>query len=187
LGIGKLLERHLQGDGPYIDNKMHSAPIQVPGNDGEFIIQTFTYSSKDRSSFENPTFLATMAGAPEPSVTIAAYGYMADLAQKAIYQLAYEHEIFAELVVPTRCSPFEVDAILDSARRTKRLLTLEEGTLTLGWGAEVAARAAESSGGGLQATRRLAAPDLPIPASRTLEAAVLPGVVEIVGSVREMI
>jgi pyruvate/2-oxoglutarate/acetoin dehydrogenase E1 component len=188
---GKLLEDAiLKGDGPvlFVENKLqYLLPIQVPGNDGEYVIQAFPSSPKERPSFETPTFIITVAGAPEPSVTIATYGYMASLAQKAVYELAYEHEIFTELVVPTRCSPFEVDGILDSARRTKRLLTLEEGTLALGWGAEVAARAVESLGGDLESARRLAALDLPIPASGTLEAAVLPGVREIVGSVREMV
>jgi pyruvate/2-oxoglutarate/acetoin dehydrogenase E1 component len=54
-------------------------------------------------------------------------------------------------------------------------LTVEEGTRSLGWGAEVIASALEAHGPGLSAGR-VAALDLPIPAARTLEAAVLPSV-----------
>jgi pyruvate/2-oxoglutarate/acetoin dehydrogenase E1 component len=104
---------------------------------------------------------------------------MAELARQAALKLAYEDEIFVELVVPTQLSPFELALILDSARRTGRLLAIEEGTISLGWGAEVIAQAAEALGGRLKAARRLGARDLPIPASGPLEEAVLPGVDDI--------
>jgi pyruvate/2-oxoglutarate/acetoin dehydrogenase E1 component len=107
-----------------------------------------------------------------PHLTIATYGYNFELARAAALELAYEHEIFAEIVLFSQLSPFELDPLFDSLRRTKRLLTVEEGTFTLGWGAEVAARAAET----LPNTKiqRVAALDLPIANSKTLEDAILP-------------
>ncbi len=58
-------------------------------------------------------------------------------------RLAYEHEIFVELVVPTRLAPFSLEpGCGNGLRRTKTLVTVEEGGLSLGWGAEVCARAA---------------------------------------------
>ena len=120
-------------------------------------------------------------------LTIAAYGYMAELARQASRKLAYEHEIFTELVVPTQLAPFQIDAILESARTTGRLLVVEEGSLTSGWGAEVLARTAESPAIKLHHARRLAARDLPLPASAPLENALLPGVDEIVRAVLSMV
>lgn len=64
---------------------------------------------------------------------------------------------------------------------------MEEGTLTLGWGAEVLARAAENLGPRLQKAQRLAALDLPVPASGPLESQVLPGVDQIVQAARQLI
>ena len=40
---------------------------------------------------------------------------MAELARQAMVWLAYEKEIFIELVVPTRLAPQQVETILDSA------------------------------------------------------------------------
>ncbi|MBU0510911.1 MAG: alpha-ketoacid dehydrogenase subunit beta, partial [Chloroflexi bacterium] len=134
----------------------------------------------------SPAYTLSLRAAPPPELTIAAYGHMAELAREAILKLAYEYEVFAELVVPTQLAPFG-QAILASARRTRRLLVAEEGTLTLGWGAEVLARAAESLGPNLQAARRVAARQVPIPASGPLEAAVLPGVDDIVQMARKMV
>ena len=128
----------------------------------------------------NPIYSLSLKGAPPAVLTITAYGYMAELARQAARRLAYEHEVFVDLVVPTQLSPFDLRALFSSLERTRRLLTVEEGNYTLGWGAEVVARAAEQLGGRLGASCRLAARDLPVPASAPLEAAVLPGVDEII-------
>jgi pyruvate/2-oxoglutarate/acetoin dehydrogenase E1 component len=117
---------------------------------------------------------------------IQSSGYMAVLARRAVRDLAFKHEIFAELIIPTQLSPFDPDPMIESLASTKRLLTLEEGTRTLGWGAEVTAQAVESHVPGLFA-RRLAALDMPIPAAGPLEEAVLPGEEDIVETVMEMI
>ncbi len=107
---------------------------------------TFTITSQPGTSRVNfPTYCLSIRGAPPASTTIAAYGYMAELAKQAAMRLAYEYEIFVELLIPTQLSPFEDDPILQSARQTGSLLVVEEGNLTLGWGAEVVARVAEAS------------------------------------------
>jgi pyruvate dehydrogenase E1 component beta subunit len=113
---------------------------------------------------------------------------MADLAREAALQLAYQHEIFTELIVPTQLSPFAspMQAILDSARQTKRLLVAEEGTLSLGWGAEVLARAAESPGANLLQSGRVAAQETPVPAAGTLERSALPDAEDIVQAARAL-
>jgi pyruvate/2-oxoglutarate/acetoin dehydrogenase E1 component len=131
------------------------------------------------------TYQLNIQGAPSPVVTVAAYGYMAELARQAIHQLAFEHEVFAELVVPTRLAPFEIEPILASARRTGRLLTIEEGNLSLGWGSEIVTRTVEAFAG-IKETKRLAALDVPIPASGPLESAVLPRLEIIVETIKKM-
>jgi len=49
-----------------------------------------------------PTYRVSIAGAPQAQVTLTAYGYMAELARQAMLKLAYEEELFVELIVPTR-------------------------------------------------------------------------------------
>jgi len=134
-----------------------------------------------------PFYALSLKSAPPAQVTLAAYGYMANLALDAMQRLAYEHEIFCELVVPTRLAPFDLSPLFDSVRRTKRLLAIEEGTLSLGWGAEVLARTAESLGPSLQQARRIAAMGTVIPAGRDLEADCLPDADDIIQRVQEMV
>jgi pyruvate dehydrogenase E1 component beta subunit len=112
---------------------------------------------------------------------------MANDALKALYHLAYDHEIFCELLIPTRLAPFELDPVFESVSRTTRLLTIEEGTLSLGWGAEVLARVSGALGSGLQKASRLAARESVIPAATSLEAQCLPGTQDIINHVREMV
>jgi pyruvate/2-oxoglutarate/acetoin dehydrogenase E1 component len=127
-----------------------------------------------------PTYILRLRGAPLPSLTLATYGYMAELARQAALSLAYEHEVFVELVISTQLAPFAIDPILASTRRTGKLLTVEEGAHDLGWGAEVLAMAVEALGPRLRIARRLAAHNLPIPASGPLEAGILPSMEQIV-------
>jgi pyruvate/2-oxoglutarate/acetoin dehydrogenase E1 component len=133
----------------------------------------------DVSMDHYPTYRLRIAGAPAPVITLAAYGYSAELAREAVKRLAYEHEIFSDLIVPTQLSPFELGDLFSAVKQTKRLLTVEEGTMTLGWGAEVIARALEELGAGFQA-QRVAASDMPIPAAGLLETAVLPQIEDII-------
>ncbi len=134
-----------------------------------------------------PTYTLSVRGAPTPMLTIAAYGYMADLVLQAVRKLAFEHEIFAELVVPTRLAPFDTGVIARSARQTRALLAVEEGTYTLGWGAEVLARVAESNCDQPIRYARLAAREVPIPASAALEADVLPGIDQVMQAATRLV
>ncbi len=129
----------------------------------------------------------SLRDAPPAQITLAAYGYMATLVRQAAYRLAYEFEIFSELVVPSQLAPFKMTPLMDSLNRTGRLLTVEEGGLTLGWGAEILARAVEAAGNSIKSAARLAAADLPVPASLPLEQAVLPGVDQIIEKCLEMV
>lgn len=134
-----------------------------------------------------PFYTFKLKSAPAGQITLAAYGYMAQIALEAVHALAYHHEIFCELMVPTQLAPFELGPLYESVGRTGRLLTIEEGTFSLGWGAEVLARTAEALGPGLKAAGRLAASEGVIPVAPNLEAACLPDVDDVVARVREMV
>lgn len=188
-GPGGLLRRAiLEDDGPvlFIENKLlYLLPVLEPENLSDFEVQTITpvapgLEEGDTGPEYGPTYILRLLGAPPPALTITAYGYMAELAREAVLKLAYDNELFAELVVPTQLAPFRGKGLLASARVTRRLLAVEEGSLSSGWGAEVLARTAEALGPNLLCARRLAAKDHPIPASGSLEASALPGVEDIV-------
>lgn len=126
----------------------------------------------------------TIRGAPPAVLTLAAYGYMAELARQAMLKLAFEDEIFCELVVFHQLAPLGTSVLCASLERTQRLLTLEESTPHLGWGSEVIAQVSTALAGKILATARLGAQETPVPASGVQEETALPGVEHILASVR---
>ena len=116
-------------------------------------------------------------------MTLAAYGAVAELAESAALELLLQEEIFCEVVILSQLSPFCLEPLLDSVERTGRLVVCEEGTRTAGWGAEVVAEVASEAFPLLRAApQRVAARDLPLASSKTLEDASLPQVADIVAA-----
>jgi len=132
-----------------------------------------------------PAHVLRFPSAPRAHLTLATYGYNFELARAVALKLAYEFEIFVEIILFSQLSPFETSPLIDSVRQTKRLLTVEEGTLTLGWGAEIAARVAEAAPHTL--VRRAAALDLPIANAKSLEDEILPSLEKITRLALELV
>jgi pyruvate/2-oxoglutarate/acetoin dehydrogenase E1 component len=177
---GKLIEHAVLGDDDpvlFVEHKLLYA-MQAGEAPPEFELR--------ETGSGYPTYRMTLRGAPPPALTLVAYGFSAELARQAVLKLAYEQELFVELVVFTQLSPFEDQILLESLSQTGRLLTVEEGSRRLGWGAECVARMAEAYGPSLRSAR-LGAADTPIPAAGTLEEATLPQVADILASARRLI
>ncbi|MED4968788.1 alpha-ketoacid dehydrogenase subunit beta [Parageobacillus toebii] len=86
-----------------------------------------------------------------------------------------QHGIQAEVIDLRSLVPLDRETILQSIKKTHRLLIVDEDYLSYGMTAEIAAIAAEEGLYDLDApVRRLAVPDVPIPYSRPLEQFVLP-------------
>ena len=118
--------------------------------------------------------------------TIVAFSYMAPKALEAAEKLAAE-AISCEVIDLRSLKPWDAPCVYDSVRRTGRLLVCDVGWRTGGFGAEVAAQAGEVCWSSLKApVRRLAIPDIPAPASRTLEAVYYPGIADIVRIVEKL-
>jgi pyruvate/2-oxoglutarate/acetoin dehydrogenase E1 component len=168
----------------FVENKLGYLLKLLSSNDmQEFELSEFSTSGSPAFPF----YQFTLRSAPQPQITLSAYGYMAHLALEAAHRLAYDEEIFCEVLVPTQLSPFELAPLFDSVRRTSRLLTIEEGTTISGWGAEVLAKTAEALGPDLKLVSRLGASGHVVPSAPDLEKACLPGVEDIVTRVREMV
>jgi 2-oxoisovalerate dehydrogenase E1 component beta subunit len=83
--------------------------------------------------------------------------------------------------------PWDREAVLESVRRTSKVLVLHEDTRTGGFGAEIAATIAEAAFEHLDApVKRIAAPDTPVPFSPPLEKAFIPQVDDVVAGLREL-
>ena len=175
------------GRGPvlFVENKiLYNCDLHPAGGDDD--LATSPLVGAGLSSAEAPAHLVTIRNGEPATVTIAAYGYGAELARQALLRLAYEFEVFAELVVVAQLAPWQPGPVSESLRRTGRLVVLEEGTRALGWGAEVVATAVESPGVTLVGARRVAADDAVLPAAPALEVAALPGVDDVVKAALEL-
>ena len=191
---GLLLRRAILDDDPvlFIENKLLYLCRIPSGKDLADLELTTHYPDSaaapglDAQAYA-PAFTLRMRGAPPARLTLVAYGYMAHLARRAMVQLAYENEIFTELVILTQLAPFTIQPVLDSVMQTGRVLAIEEGSLSLGWGAEIIARVAAALGRRLLASLRLAALDSAIPASGPLEAETLPDIAAIIQAAKKMV
>ena len=134
-----------------------------------------------------PTYTLRLRGTPPANLTLVAYSYMAEVARQAMIQLAYQAEIFCELVVLTQLRPYEDAMLTESVQRTGSALVIEEGTLSFGWGAEILARLAEQFHANPIRVGRIGAAEHPIPASPPLERATLPGVEDIFHKARSLL
>ncbi len=120
-------------------------------------------------------------------VTVVAWSNMLHAALAAAETLAGSG-IEAEVVDLRTLSPLDMDTVLESCGRTRRLLVVHEACLTGGLGAEIAARVATDLFGRLRApVRRLATPDVVLPANTVLERELVPDAEDITSAVSEML
>ena len=176
---GCLLEAAIADDDPvlFVEHKLiYTRPLLESGQ-GEL-----TEFEVEQSGNTYPNFVLRIPN-HVPQLIIATYGYNFELARAAALDLLLEYEIFAEIILFSQLSPFDLELVFDSIQNTRKLLTIEEGTQSLGWGAEVIARVVERS---IDLSgykfRRVTALNLPIANSRMLEDAILPSVHDIVQS-----
>ncbi|WP_427792671.1 pyruvate dehydrogenase complex E1 component subunit beta [Brevundimonas diminuta] len=119
-------------------------------------------------------------------VTITAHSRMVGFALQAAEKLA-EEGISAEVVDLRTLRPLDHETILESVRKTNRLVSAEEGWGSMGVGAEVVARVIEHAFDYLDAPPlRVHQEDVPLPYAANLEALSLPGVDKIVAAVKKV-
>jgi 2-oxoisovalerate dehydrogenase E1 component beta subunit len=95
--------------------------------------------------------------------------------------------VSVEIVDLRSVMPWDKAAVLESVRKTSKVLVLHEDTRTGGFGAEIAATIADEAFEELDApVKRIAAPDTPVPFSPPLEKAFIPQVDDVVAGLREL-
>ena len=103
---------------------------------------------------------------------------------KAADELAKEN-ISAEVIDLRTLKPMDSDTIVESVKKTGRLVTVEEGWRQSGVGAEIAARMMEEAFDYLDApVMRVTGKDVPMPYAANLEKLALPSVAEVVEAVK---
>jgi acetoin:2,6-dichlorophenolindophenol oxidoreductase subunit beta len=95
--------------------------------------------------------------------------------------------IEAEVIDPRTLVPLDKELILESVKKTGRLVVVEEDNITGGWAGDIAAIVAEEAFYYLDApVKRVSAPDVPPPFAPVMEAQYVPSVERVVQAVKSL-
>jgi len=124
---------------------------------------------------------------PGDDVTIVATSRMVLFALNAAEELARQG-IEAEVIDPRTLKPLDIDTIVRSVEKTGRLVVVNEGHLTGGFTAEVAARVQREAFDWLDAPiMQVATEDVPLPYNGRLELEAIPNEQDIINAVLEVV
>jgi pyruvate dehydrogenase E1 component beta subunit len=120
-------------------------------------------------------------------VTVVSSALMVHRALSAAERLS-EEGVSIEVIDPRTWVPLDKAAILDSVKKTNRLVVMEEEPLTGGAAAEIAAIVAEEAFDYLDAPiKRVCAPDTPVPFSPVLEKRWMPDEDDLIRAIRDIL
>ncbi len=140
---------------------------------------------------DDPDFLVPIGRAhlvrPGADVTLVAFSRMVEVAQEAAEALAGEG-IDAEIIDLRTIRPLDIATIVESVKKTNRIVSIEEGWPFAGIGSEIAALMMEHAFDWLDApVVRVAGEDVPMPYAANLEAMALPQPERVVAAAKSVL
>jgi pyruvate dehydrogenase E1 component beta subunit len=118
--------------------------------------------------------------------TIVARSLMVPTALKAAEELEQDG-ISCEVIDPRTIRPLDIQTIVESVKKTNRVVIAEESHPFCGVGAEISAEIHERAFDYLDApVRRVSGADVPMPYAKNLEQLAIPDVAQIVAAVKEV-
>jgi len=120
-------------------------------------------------------------------ITICAHSRMLVVAMEAATELDKEG-ISAEVVDLRALRPLDMSPVIQSVKKTNRLITVEEGWRSYGIGAEVASRVYEEAFDDLDApVARIGAAEVPAPYNKRLEKLAFPGKADVIVTAKALL
>ena len=118
--------------------------------------------------------------------TIVARSLMVPVALKAAEQLAKDG-VSCEVIDPRTIRPLDIKTIVESVKKTNRVVIAEESHPFAGVGAEISAEINERAFDYLDApVKRVSGVDVPMPYAKNLEQLAIPDVAEVIAAVRSV-
>ena len=119
--------------------------------------------------------------------TIVARSMTVPLSLQAAEQIQQELDVSVEVIDPRTIKPLDIDTIVNSVKKTNRLVIVEESHAFASVGAEISHQVMENAFDYLDAPiKRISTAEAPMPYAKNLEAAALPDVSKIVAAVKEV-
>jgi pyruvate/2-oxoglutarate/acetoin dehydrogenase E1 component len=168
-----LLKSSIRDDNPvvFLEHKLLYSRLKGPVPDGEYLIPLGKADVKR----------------PGEDLTIVAMGAMVQQALAAA-DLLEKEGVKTEVVDPRTLVPLDREGILDSVKKTGRVVIVHEAPTFGGFGGEIGSMIAEEAFYSLDAPiRRVGAPFMPVPAHPQLEHFYLPNAEKIVSAAREIL
>ncbi len=123
---------------------------------------------------------------PGTDLTIVSFSITVGVALEAAEALQGQG-ISAEVIDLRTLRPLDMETVLDSVRKTNRVITVEEGWPACGIGSEISMRVCESAFDDLDAPpMRVCSEDVPQPYAANLEVLTLPSVSKVLSAVAQM-
>ena len=118
--------------------------------------------------------------------TIVARSLMVPVALKAA-EILQKEGFSCEVIDPRTIRPLDIDTIIESVKKTNRVVIAEESHPFCGIAAEISAEITERAFDYLDApVKRVSGADVPMPYAKNLEDLAIPGVDQLVAAVREV-
>lgn len=165
-----LLKTAIRDDNPvvFLVHRCHY-PVKGPVPEEEYLIQ----------------FGEAVVRKEGKDATIVADGYQVTLSLEAAEELAKEG-ISVEVIDPRTLEPLDIDAIVDSVKKTSRLVVVDEDYVRCGPHAEIAFQVQERCFSFLKApVQRVGNLNVPIPLAKILLEAALPTKEKIIAAVKK--
>jgi 2-oxoisovalerate dehydrogenase E1 component len=204
IGVGHSVATHHSGNYYAIFTHLPGFRVVVPSTprDAKGLLKTAIRSDDPVIFMEHRSLLNVKGAVPEDEylipfgqaavvrqgtdVTVVAIAYMVSQTLRACDELDREG-ISVEVIDPRTLAPLDIDTILNSVRKTHRLLVVDETYAPCGIGAEIAAQVMDRSFDDLNAPiRRLNGDHTPIPYSPVLESAIVPNPTTIAQAIRAL-
>jgi pyruvate dehydrogenase E1 component beta subunit len=167
-----LLKSAIRDDDPVIfieQERMYGNKGEVP-DDPDFIVPLGVADIKREGS----------------DATIVARSLTVPIALKAADELE-KQGISCEVIDPRTIRPLDIGAIIESVKKTNRVVVAEESHPFCGVGAEISLEITEQAFDYLDApVKRVSGADVPMPYAKNLEDLAIPSVAQIVAAVREV-
>jgi len=119
--------------------------------------------------------------------TIVARSMTVPLALQAADQIQKDLDVSVEVVDPRTIKPLDIDTIVNSVKKTNRLVIVEESHAFASVGAEISYQVMDHAFDHLDAPiKRISTVEAPMPYAKNLEAAALPDIPKIIAAVKEV-